>query len=159
MTSRLLPCLTGLLVLCGCASPPQGQVTATSAESFTIPALDPGITLHIRNVRPAEEPQYGRSAIVLFVHGSAFPCEPNFDIDLPGGSWMAFMASRGFDANCVDIRGYGRSPRPASMEQPPEANPPFADAGEALRDVSAAVDVLLKRRGASTINLVGWSWG
>ena len=72
---------------------------------------------------------------------------------------MDFVARRGFDAYFVDVRGYGRSTRPAAMEQPPAANPPFADTREAVRDVAAAVEFILKRRGVSRINLVGWSWG
>jgi pimeloyl-ACP methyl ester carboxylesterase len=96
---------------------------------------------------------------VLFVHGATFPSETMFDIDLPGGSWMEHAAKRGFDAYLVDIRGYGRSTRPAAMEQPPADNPPFAGADDAVRDVSAAVDFILKRRNAQRVSLVGWSMG
>jgi pimeloyl-ACP methyl ester carboxylesterase len=45
------------------------------------------------------------------------------------------------------------------MEQPPESNPPLADTRDAVRDVSAAVDFILERRGVRKLNLVGWSWG
>src|SRR5947207_447906 len=82
----------------------------------------------------------GPVRIVLFVHGATFPSEAGFDLDLPGGSWMDYAASRGFDAYLVDVRGYGRSTRPAVMEQPPLDNPPFADHRDAVRDISAAVD-------------------
>lgn len=158
MPTNLLFCLAAVLALSGCVPASRGETVIGPAESFMIPALDPDIRLHVRHVF-ANEGRQGHRPIVLFVHGSAFPCEPHFDIDLPGGSWMGFTASRGFDAYCVDIRGYGRSTRPAAMEQPPEANQPFADAREAVRDVAAAVDFILTRRGASTVHLVGWSWG
>ena len=100
-----------------------------------IPALDSGIELHVRNKRPTGEERFGPERIVLFVHGATFPSKTGFDIDSPGGSWMDFVARRGFDAYCVDVRGYGRSTRTAAMEQPPEANPPFADTREAVRDI------------------------
>jgi len=132
---------------------------SVSSETFMVPALDPGIQLHVRNKRPAGEDRFSAERIVLFVHGATFPSETGFDIELPGGSWMDFVARRGFDAYFVDVRGYGRSTRPAAMEQPPAANAPFADTREAVRDITAAVEFILKRRGVPRINLVGWSWG
>jgi len=59
----------------------------------------------------------------------------------------------------VDVRGYGRSTRPPEMDQPPEQNPPIVNTVTAIKDVGAAVDFILKRRGVSKINLLGWSWG
>lgn len=158
MVIRLLTALAISLALAGCASSPPGSGNITS-ETFMIPALDPGIQLHVRNKRPAGEERFGPERIVLMVHGATFPSETGFDIDLPGGSWMDFVARRGFDVYFVDVRGYGRSTRPAAMDQPPASNPPFADTREAVRDTSAAVDFILKRRGVPRINLVGWSWG
>ncbi len=141
----------------GCSSLSTGQGVVT--ETFMIPSQDPGITLHVRNRHLAGGGAYAAERIVLFVHGATFPSETMFDIDLPGGSWMEHAARRGFDAYSVDIRGYGRSTRPAAMSQPPEANPPFAGADEAVRDIGAAVDFILKRRGVQRVSLVGWSMG
>jgi pimeloyl-ACP methyl ester carboxylesterase len=158
MVSRSLAALLVSLALAGCVSVPTGSGGVVS-ETFMIPALDPGIQLHVRNKYPAGGERFGPERIVLVVHGATFPSETTFDIDLPGGAWMDFLARRGFDAYCVDVRGYGRSTRPGVMEQPPQANPPFADTREAIRDISSAVEFILKRRGASGINLIGWSWG
>jgi pimeloyl-ACP methyl ester carboxylesterase len=72
---------------------------------------------------------------------------------------MGFVASREFDVYSVDIRGYGGSTRPASMSQPPAANPPFAGTREAVRDIAAAVDYILARPGSLPPTLIGWSWG
>jgi pimeloyl-ACP methyl ester carboxylesterase len=143
-----------LLAGCSAMSPKSEVVT----ETFMVPSLDPGITVHVRNKHLAGE-RYAPERIVLFVHGATFPSETMFDLDLPGGSWMEHAAKRGFDAYIVDIRGYGRSTRPAAMSQPPADNPPFAGADDAVRDISAVVDFILKRRGASRLNLVGWSMG
>jgi pimeloyl-ACP methyl ester carboxylesterase len=45
------------------------------------------------------------------------------------------------------------------MDQPPEQNAPIVDTATAVKDVGAAIDFILKRRGVSKINLIGWSWG
>src|SRR5258708_39057859 len=123
--------LVAALLISGCASSPESG--GIVAETFMLPSLDPGITVHVRNKHQAEARSFAPERIVLFVHGATFPSETMFDIDLPGGSWMEHAARRGFDAYSVDIRGYGRSTRPAAMSQPPEANPPFARADQAGR--------------------------
>ena len=130
-----------------------------AAETFFIAAADPGIKLHVRNKHLSATKFFPANKIVLFVHGATYPSETAFDIDLPGGSWMDYAAKQGYDTYLVDIRGYGRSTRPASMDAPPDQNPAFADTADALKDVGAAVDFICKRRNAEKINLVGWSWG
>lgn len=135
---------------------PRANITT---ETFFIAASDPGIKLHVRNKHLADQKAFPADKVVLFVHGATYPSETAFDIALPGGSWMDYAASRGYDTYLVDIRGYGRSTRPASMDVAPDKNPPFADTAEAIKDVGAAVDFIRKRRNVARINLVGWSWG
>jgi pimeloyl-ACP methyl ester carboxylesterase len=72
---------------------------------------------------------------------------------------MDYIARHGYDVYLVDIRGYGRSTRPPEMDLPPAEGEPIARTETAVKDVGAAVDFILKRRGASKINLLGWSWG
>ena len=158
MLNKLLTAFALCIALAGCASSP-GSTAELTTETFMIPALDPGIDLHVRNKHPSGQTSFAPERILLMVHGATFPSETGFDLDLPGGSWMEHAARKGFDVYFVDVRGYGRSTRPAAMSQPPANNPPFADTREAVRDVTAAVDFILKRRGASRISLVGWSWG
>ena len=129
------------------------------AETLMIPAADPGIQLHVRNKRLEGRNGYPAERVVLFVHGATYPSETFFDIDLPGGSWMDNLARKGYDVYFVDVRGYGRSTRPAVMDAPASENPPFATTADAIKDVGAAVDFILKRRSISKVNLVGWSWG
>jgi pimeloyl-ACP methyl ester carboxylesterase len=151
----------GILVvslLAGCGVMPKAE-TEVVTETFMVPSQDPGITVHVRNKYLPGSASYKAERIVLFVHGATFPSETMFDIDLPGGSWMEYAARRGFDAYLVDVRGYGRSTRPAAMDQPPEANPPFGGADDAVRDIGAAVDFILKRRNVLRTSLVGWSMG
>jgi len=135
-----------------------GGVTVQT-QDFMVPALDAGIQLHLRNLGPAKPGKLAADKIVLFVHGATFPSTVAFDFDMPGGSWMKFMAERGYDVYALDIRGYGGSTRPSAMTQEPASNPPFADVRDASRDISATVDFILKRRGVRQLVLIGWSWG
>ena len=129
------------------------------AETFMIPASDPGIQLHVRNKRLEGRDSFSGERIVLFVHGATYPSETGFDINLPGGSWVEYVARSGYDVYFVDVRGYGRSTRPPAMDGPATENPPFATTADAVKDVGSAVDFILKRRNISKLNLIGWSWG
>jgi pimeloyl-ACP methyl ester carboxylesterase len=140
-------------------APSATQAQSIVAETFMIPAADPGIQLHVRNKHIQGQERYSADRVVLFVHGATYPSETVFDIDLPGGSWMEHAARKGYDTYLVDIRGYGRSTRPVAMNAPPEDNPPLATTADAVKDVGAAIDFILKRRGVSKLNLIGWSWG
>src|SRR4029077_18994333 len=115
-------------------------------EEAMVPS-DPGISVYVRNKRPSSMTTFSAEKTVLFVHGATYPSETAFDLQLDGTSWMEYIARAGYDVYLVDVRGYGRSTRPAAMDQPADANPPFATTEEAVRDVGAAVDYILKRRG------------
>src|SRR6516164_4290668 len=125
------------------------------SETFMIAAADPGIQLHVRNRHLEGRDSFPGERVVLFVHGATYPSETVFDIDLPGGSWAEHVAREGYDVYLVDVRGYGRSTRPAAMDAPPAENPPFATTTDAVKDVGSAVDFIRKRRGISKLNLVG----
>ena len=45
------------------------------------------------------------------------------------------------------------------MSLSPEANPPIVRTDTAVKDISAVVDFILKRRNITKLNLLGWSWG
>ena len=130
-----------------------------ATETFLIPTSDPQIKVYVRNKHSADQREFSPDKVALFVHGATYPSETAFDIDLPGGSWMDYMVERGFDTYLVDVRGYGGSTRPAAMDAPADQNPPFATTADAVNDVGAAVDFILKRRNIKKLNLVGWSWG
>ena len=145
-----------LLAVAGSHASAAARITS---EKFQIPSLDPGIELQVINRHPTSVAKFPSERIVLFVHGATFPVVAAFDMDLPGGSWMANIAERGFDVYAVDVRGYGGSTRPPAMDQDPAANPPFAGTRDAVRDVAAAAEFIFKRRGVTRLNIVGWSWG
>ena len=56
--------------------------------------------------------------VVLFVHGAGTPAEVAFDVPYQDYSWMAYLARAGFDVFSMDTTGYGRSTRPAAMNDP-----------------------------------------
>jgi len=152
------PLLTApLLVSCAASSPRAG--VALKTEEFLVPARDPGIELYVRNKAPRALSEFSPQKTVLFVHGATYPSEIVFDLDVGEGSWMEYIAQRGYDVYLLDVRGYGRSTRPPVMSQPPDASAPFARAEEVVQDIGAAVDFILQRRGLSQLSLIGWSWG
>jgi pimeloyl-ACP methyl ester carboxylesterase len=110
-------------------------------------------------MQPPGLPLLPADKILLFVHGATYPAESAFDLKLNGLSWMDYIAEHGYDVYLVDLRGYGKSTRPPQMSQPAADNPPIERTESAVKDVGAAVDFILKRRGVAKIDLLGWSWG
>ena len=146
-----------------------GAATATGAALAETPKLtmdemmvlgsDPGIEIYVRNKRPADMNSFRPERTVLFVHGATYPAETAFDLPLGGMSWMEYIAGHGYDVYLLDVRGYGRSTRPKEMSEKPEANEPIVRGDTAVKDISAVVDFILKRRSIPRLNLTGWSWG
>ena len=115
--------------------------------------------------------------VVLFVHGAGTPAEVAFDVPIGDYSWMAYLARAGFDVFSVDMTGYGRSTRPAPMNDPCNLAPNAADALHApapctpsyphaltniasdWNDVGAAVDYIRLLRRVDRVSLVAWSLG
>ncbi len=137
------------------AQPAAGLVT----EEFMVPAGDAGIELFLRNKRPATMAGHSPSRTLLFVHGATYPASTAFDLPLGGQSWMDYIAGRGFDVWLLDLRGYGRSTRPAEMAQPAAANPPLVRGETAVADIAAAASFIRQRRGLGKLTIMGWSWG
>lgn len=162
---RIVRGIAALLMGVAWFSPHAGAATEVlpplkiTMEEFMVPSGDPGIDLYVRNKRPQGVNAFPNEKILLYVHGSTYPSETAFDLQLNGLSWMDYIASHGYDVYLVDLRGYGKSTRPPEMNQPPEANGPIVRTEQAVKDVGAAVNFILKRRGAYKLNLLGWSWG
>jgi pimeloyl-ACP methyl ester carboxylesterase len=120
--------------------------------------------------------------VVLFVHGAGTPGEVSFDAPGEGYSWMAYLAEHGYDVFAVDMTGYGRSTRPAPMNDPCNlaadrqaalvpfpaliAAPCAASYPGALTtiasdwtDVGAAVDYVTALRRVQRVDMVAWSLG
>ena len=98
----------------------------------------------------AGDPQ-GRPVLVL-AHGSATAGRESFDLQLPQRpdlSLMDVLARAGFDVFAPDVRGFGRSSRPAEGLRTVDA----------ASDLAAAVDYILRLRGVAQVHLLAWSWG
>ena len=139
--------------------PALAQTRALVTEEMMVKTADPGIEIYVRNKRPADMTSFRPEQTVLYVHGATYPSETAFDLKLDGVSWMEYIASRGYDVWLLDLRGYGKSTRPAEMADKPEANSPIVTGQTAVKDIGTAVDFILQRRNIPRLNLLGWSWG
>jgi pimeloyl-ACP methyl ester carboxylesterase len=95
---------------------------------------------------------------VVIVHGATF-CASLFDLPLGGYSLMTAFADSGRVIYAMDIRGYGHSLGPGVMDEPPDRNPPFADADSAIEDIETVVGFVLDQHRAPQLDLIGFSWG
>jgi pimeloyl-ACP methyl ester carboxylesterase len=118
--------------------------------------------------------------VVLFVHGAGTPAEVSFDVPYSDYSWMAFIALADFDVFSMDVSGYGRSTRPAAMNDPcnlsaeqqatlvpsllPAPCPPgysqqLTTIASDWDEINAVVDYIRALRRVDAVSLVGWSMG
>jgi pimeloyl-ACP methyl ester carboxylesterase len=118
--------------------------------------------------------------VVLFVHGAGTPAEVAFDVPYQDYSWMGYLARAGFDVFSMDMTGYGRSTRPAAMNDPCNlsheqqltlipslmAAPCSATYGQQMttlasdwNDIGSVVDHLLALRHVDRVGMVAWSLG
>lgn len=145
----------------------------------TVPAIaGQTVKLYLRERVSAAAPErITGDKVVLFVHGGSTPGSVAFDLQHQDYSWMAFLAAAGYDAFAVDLTGYGRSTRPAPMNDPanlsaeqrkalgvPEAKErsyPGAMTTTAFDrdDISAVVAYVRKLRSVERVVLIGWSMG
>jgi pimeloyl-ACP methyl ester carboxylesterase len=178
--------LTGLFVLAAFADDGQRllRIDHHVAVKSTVPAIAGQTTqIYVREVVVAGAALRGPVApdkVVLFVHGAGTPAEVAFDAGFEDYSWMAYLAKAGYDAFSMDMTGYGRSTRPAFMNDPcnlaKEQQALFVPAlmptpcaatysrnmttvGSDWDDISAVVDHILALRHVPSVNLVGWSLG
>jgi pimeloyl-ACP methyl ester carboxylesterase len=118
--------------------------------------------------------------VVLFIHGAGTPAEVAFDVPYQDYSWMGYLARAGFDVFSMDMTGYGRSTRPAVMNDPcnlaKDRQPAFVPSLLAApcaatyphqlttiasdwNDIGAVVDYLRALRRVERVSMVAWSLG
>jgi pimeloyl-ACP methyl ester carboxylesterase len=128
-------------------------------EEHRIPSDTPGIELYIRNKRPKSLAHWSAGKTIVMVHGATFSSGSLYDVPLGGMSLMDYLALRGYDVHAVDVRGYGRSSRPETMEADAELNPPLVNTDVGVRDLTTAVEFVLKLRDLARVNIFAMSWG
>jgi pimeloyl-ACP methyl ester carboxylesterase len=118
--------------------------------------------------------------VALFIHGAGTPAEVAFDVPYQDYSWMAYLAHAGYDVFSMDMTGYGRSTRPAAMNDPcnltraqqaayiPSLIPALCDPSYShqmttlasdWQDIDAVVNRVRALRHVDKVNLLGWSQG
>ena len=118
--------------------------------------------------------------IVLFVHGAGTPAEVSFDVPFQDFSWMRYLARAGFDVFAMDETGYGRSTRPAPMNDPcnlsreqqagfvpsllsapcsPSYPHQLTTIASDWNDIDAVVDHLRALRHVERLSMISWSLG
>jgi pimeloyl-ACP methyl ester carboxylesterase len=118
--------------------------------------------------------------VALFIHGAGTPAEVAFDVPYQDYSWMAYLAQAGFDVFSMDVTGYGRSTRPAAMNDPCNltqaqqalyvpaliprpCDPSYAHQMTTLasdwQDIDAVVNHVRALRHVDKLNLLAWSLG
>ena len=149
----------------GAVSPATGQASSRRPPGS---ASDPAIERHDRTV--ASDPRISiafREVVarghddgvpILLVHGAGGGGISSFDVPVPGYSFAEDLARAGHPAYVIDVRGWGRSSRPAALEAPPQANPPAVGSDEAVRDIAAVVDWVRAHR-HRPVAVFGWATG
>jgi pimeloyl-ACP methyl ester carboxylesterase len=126
-------------------------------SDWTVPG-GPGLQLFVREILPRTKAD-AAIAPVLLVHGARVPSVASFDLPVANGSLAADLAAAGLRVYLMDVRGYGRSTRPARMNDPPVPGAPIARSSEVLEDLDATVNWIRTRTAAPRVALVGWATG
>jgi pimeloyl-ACP methyl ester carboxylesterase len=150
----LIASMLGVLTLSTVA---QAQTARIAAEDLKV-AYGDGVQIYVRNKHPENVSTFAPARIAVMIHGATYPATA-FDVPLGGKSWMDYLAERGFDVYALDLPGYGRSTRPAAMDQPATENAPFMRTADAVKALGAVVDFVRARRGVESVNVIAWSWG
>jgi len=184
-----LPALVALLAATAVAMGTAEQRPADAIMSVdhyvrvtsTVPSMAGQIAnIYVRERMKMSAAGPSANRVVLFVHGAGTPAEVAFDPSAPGYSWMAYLADAGFDVFSMDTTGYGRSTRPAAMNDPcnlsPEQQKLFVPAllaapcaptypnqltniGSDWHDINGVVDYIRALRKVDQVSLVAWSLG
>jgi pimeloyl-ACP methyl ester carboxylesterase len=187
MTNKLLLCSVLLLVATVIVGEDSGQLL-TIDHYVRVKSSVPSIAgqmaqIYVRERAQAATPLRSASLsdrVVLFVHGAGTPAEVAFDVPYEDYSWMGYLARAGFDVFSMDTTGYGRSTRPAAMNDPcnlsQEQQKSFVPAFLAApcapnyarnvttiasdwNDIDAVVDYIRSLRHVDRVSLVAWSLG
>ena len=180
-------------VLCGLGLAPSGfgddgnrllRIDHYVQVRSKVPAISEQLTqIYFREVVEAGTALRGGLAadrVALFIHGAGTPGEVSFDVPYQDYSWMAYLAHAGFDVFAMDMTGYGRSTRPAAMNDPCNLAPAqqagfvpvlisapcsasyphqMTTLASDWHDIDAVVDQIRVMRHVGKVSLLAWSLG
>jgi pimeloyl-ACP methyl ester carboxylesterase len=169
------------------ASEGDGQRLLSIDHYVRVKSTVPAIAGQLANIYVRERVSAGVLArgaagnrVALFVHGAGTPAEVAFDVPTGDFSWMAYLANAGFDVFSMDTSGYGRSVRPAAMDdpcnlsaeqqalfvpaliaKPCEASYPgqLTNIGSDWNDINGVVDYIRALRHVDKVSMLAWSLG
>ena len=196
MKPFFLAAIAASATACASLSPSAGSSPGSAAPADSGRVLSIDHFVRVKSTAPSMSGQFaqlyvrervisrnllrGSSGVVLFVHGAGTPAEVAFDVSYSDYSWMAYLADAGFDVFSMDMEGYGRSSRPAVMNDPCNLaraqqtlfvpgliKAPCAQSFQGAattvasdwNDIGAVVDYVRALRRVDKINLAGWSQG
>jgi pimeloyl-ACP methyl ester carboxylesterase len=176
-----------VLLVVGQVPSAQSSRLATAEHKLSVTSTVPAIAgqtveIYVRERFLGDAPptSLAPNHVVLFVHGAGTPAEVAFDVPHADYSWMAYLANAGFDVFAMDTTGYGRSVRPAAMNDPcnlaPAQQAQFVPAlipapcpakypgqlttiASDWNDIDAVVDHIRALRKVEKVSLVAWSLG
>jgi pimeloyl-ACP methyl ester carboxylesterase len=185
--TRSIVCISAVLLLAGFSGADDSarllRVDHYVRVHSSVPVIAGQTTqIYVREVAQAGVALRGPAPdrVALFIHGAGTPAEVSFDVPYQDYSWMAYLAHAGFDAFSMDMTGYGRSTRPAPMNDPcnlsreqqagfiPALIPAPCSASyphqlttlaSDWNDIGAVVDYLLALRHVERVSLLAWSLG
>jgi pimeloyl-ACP methyl ester carboxylesterase len=144
------------------ATPSPAAVTIT-AKDYKVQAVSAKdgtpLNLAVYEKYPGTNPNAvaATGKIVVVLHGATTSGKVNYDVQVSGlpleksFSLMDQLARRGYDVWTLDYQNYGRSDHHDCGK--------CVNTQAASKDVEAAVDFILKERGVTKVDLIGWSWG
>ena len=145
--------MKGRLVLAILAAVAILQGLWTAGESLAFFRADgwvesePGIRLFVRETKASMKEEEGPP--VLLIHGGGPGSIPNFDPGIPHYSLAEDIAAAGYFVTMMDVRGFGKSAGRSSA----------VSADEAVKDIAAVVDWVLRRCRDDRVALVGLGAG
>lgn len=181
----LVAVLASTVVAVGAAQQRPAAAISSVDHYVRVTSTVPSIAGQIANIYVRERMKAGATApaadrVVLFVHGAGTPAEVAFDPSAPGYSWMAYLADAGFDVFSMDTTGYGRSTRPAAMNDPCNLSPEqqkllvpaliaapcaatypsqLTNIASDWNDIDGVVNYIRALRKVEKVSLVAWSLG
>src|SRR5512137_84151 len=118
---------------------------------------EPGIRIFVREIKVSMKEEVGTP--LLLIHGGGPGSLPNFDPTVPRYSLAEDIAGMGHFVYMMDVRGFGKSAKPAALDSTDAKAPPAVSSDEAVKDIAAVVDWILRRSMDNRVALVGLGAG